>query len=199
MAMADVNVIGNETMWEDLRNNWGWILVRGIAAVIFGVLALLLPEITLTALVLLWGAYALLDGVLALIAAFRIRDRGKPFWALLVVGILGIAAGIVTFLWPGITALALLAFIAAWSLLMGIFQIVAAIRLRKSIEREWLLGLSGLLSVVFGVLMLINPGAGALAVVWVIGAYAIIFGVLLIALGFKLRSTTHHPRLASQM
>ena len=189
----------NDTMWSDLGRNWGWIVVRGIAAVIFGVLALVLPGITLAALVLLWGAYALADGILALIAAFRIRDRGKPFWALLVVGILGIAAGILTFIWPGMTAIVLLAFIAAWSLVMGIFQIIAAVRLRKSIENEWLLGLSGLLSIIFGVLMLINPGAGALAVIWVIGAYAILFGVLLIALGLKLRSRTHHPSLASQM
>jgi len=189
----------NNTMWSDLGRNWGWIVVRGIAAVIFGVLALVLPGITLAALVLLWGAYALADGIIALIAAFRIRDRGKPFWALLVVGILGIAAGILTFIWPGMTAIVLLAFIAAWSLVMGIFQIIAAVRLRKSIEKEWLLGLSGLLSIIFGVLMLINPGAGALAVIWVIGAYAILFGVLLIALGVKLRSRTHHPSLASQM
>ena len=189
----------NNTMWSDLGRNWGWIVVRGIAAVIFGVLALVLPGVTLAALVLLWGAYALADGIIALIAAFRIRDRGKPFWALLVVGILGIAAGILTFIWPGMTAIVLLAFIAAWSLVMGIFQIIAAVRLRKSIENEWLLGLSGLLSIIFGVLMLINPGAGALAVIWVIGAYAIVFGVLLIALGLKLRSRTHHSSLASQL
>ena len=189
----------SNTMWSDLGRNWGWIVVRGIAAVIFGVLALVLPGVTLAALVLLWGAYALADGIIALIAAFRIRDRGKPFWALLVVGILGIAAGILTFIWPGMTALVLLAFIAAWSLVMGIFQIIAAVRLRKSIENEWLLGLSGLLSIIFGVLMLINPGAGALAVIWVIGAYAVLFGVLLIALGIKLRSRTHHSSLASQV
>jgi len=189
----------NDTMWSDLGRNWGWIVVRGIAALIFGVLALVLPGITLAALVLLWGAYALADGIIALIAAFRIRDRGKPFWALVVVGILGVAAGILTFIWPGMTAIVLLAFIAAWSLVMGIFQIIAAVRLRKSIENEWLLGLSGLLSVIFGVLMLINPGAGALAVIWVIGAYAILFGVLLIALGLKLRSRTHHSSLASQL
>src|SRR5690348_14860834 len=101
----------NDTMWNGLSRNWGWIVVRGIAAVIFGVLAWVLPGITLAALVLLWGAYALADGIFALIAAFRIRDRGKPFWALLVVGMLGIAAGILTFLWPGMTAIALLAFI----------------------------------------------------------------------------------------
>lgn len=189
----------SDTMWNSLSRNWGWIVVRGIAALIFGVLAWALPGITLTALVLLWGAYALADGIIALIAAFRIRDRGKPFWALVVVGILGVAAGILTLIWPGMTAIALLAFIAAWSLVMGVFQIIAAVRLRKSIKNEWLLGLSGLLAVIFGVLMFINPGAGALAVVWVIGAYVIVFGVLLIALGLKVRSGTHHPSLASQM
>src|SRR4051794_4881152 len=161
--MADINVI-DEQMWQELGRNWGWIVARGIAAVIFGVLAFALPGITLAALILLWGAYALADGILAMIAAFKIRDRSKPFWALLVIGILGIVAGILTFLWPGMTAIVLLAFIAAWSLIMGVLQIVAAIRLRKAINNEWLLALSGLLSVIFGGLMLINPGAGAIAV-----------------------------------
>jgi uncharacterized membrane protein HdeD (DUF308 family) len=174
-------------MLQDLRRNWGWIVVRGVAGVIFGVLAFIWPAITLAVLVLFWGAYALADGVLALIAAFRVRDRGKPFWALLIVGVLGVAAGLLTFFWPGVTALALLAFIAAWALLMGIFQIVAAIRLRKAIQHEWLLALSGVLSVIFGALMLWNPGAGALAVIWVVASYAIVFGLLLIALGFRLK------------
>lgn len=196
--MAQETVSRDETMWNDLSHNWGWMVVRGIAAVSFGVLALLVPGITLAVLVLLWGAYAVVDGIFSLLAAFRIHDRGRPFWALLAVGILGIAAGILTFVWPNITALVLLAFIAAWALIVGVLQIVAAVRLRKSIEHEWLLGLSGALSVVFGLLMLINPGAGALAVLWMIGAYAIVFGGLLIALGFNLRSHTHHPRLASQ-
>lgn len=171
----------------DLKRNWGWIVVRGGAAVIFGVLAFLWPAMTLAVLVLLWGAYALADGVLALLAAVRVRERGKPFWALLIVGVLGIVAGILTFFWPGITALVLLAFIAAWALAMGVFQIVAAIRLRKVIENEWLLALSGVLSVIFGALMLWRPGAGALAVVWIVASYAIVFGVLLIALGFRLK------------
>lgn len=115
------------------------------------------------------------------------RDHGKPFWALLIVGVLGIIAGILTFFWPGMTTLVLLVFIAAWALAMGISQIAAAIRLRKAIQNEWLLALSGVLSVIFGVLMLWSPGAGALAVVWVIASYAIVFGVLLIALGFRLK------------
>jgi uncharacterized membrane protein HdeD (DUF308 family) len=171
-----------------LGHNWGWIVLRGVAAVLFGVLAIAWPGITLATLVIVWGAYALAEGLLTLIAAWQVRDEGRPFWSLVVVGLLGIAAGVITFLWPGITALTLLMIIAVWALIMGIFQIVAAIRLRKVIEREWLLGLSGVASVIFGVLMIISPGAGALAVLSLIAAYAIVFGVLLIVLGFRLRS-----------
>jgi uncharacterized membrane protein HdeD (DUF308 family) len=182
---------GNEVplngMLPDLQRNWGWIVVRGVAAVIFGALAFIWPAMTLAVLVLLWGAYALADGVLALLAAVRVRDRGKPFWALLIVGVLGVVAGILTFFWPGMTAFVLLAFIAAWALVMGVFQIVAAIRLRSVIENEWLLALSGVLSMIFGALMLWSPGAGAVAVVWIIASYAIAFGALLIALGVRLK------------
>ena len=177
-----------------LGRNWGWIVLRGVVAVLFGVLAIARPEITLAALVIVWGAYALADGVLALIAAWQVRDLGRPFWALVVVGLLGVAAGVVTFLWPQITALALLMIIAAWALFMGIFQVVAAIRLRKAIAGEWLLLLSGVASVIFGVLMMISPGAGAQAMLWVIGAYAIVFGVLLIVLGFRLGSHATRQR-----
>jgi uncharacterized membrane protein HdeD (DUF308 family) len=169
-------------------NQWGWIVFRGLAAIVFGVLAFAWPEPTLAALVLLWGIYALMDGVLALIAAFQMRVDDRPVWPLAIVGLLGIAAGTLTFVWPGITALMLLMFIAAWSIVMGIFQIVTAIQIRKLIDKEWLLGLSGVLSVTFGVLMFIYPQAGALAAIWVIGAYAIVFGLLLIALGLRLRS-----------
>jgi len=175
------------TMLEHLSRNWGWVVLRGVAAVLFGILAFALPGVTLAVLVIVWGAYALADGILSLIAAYRIRDQGKPFWALVIVGLLGIAAGIVTFIWPGMTALLLLMFIAAWAIVMGIFQIVAAIRLRKEIQNEWLLGLSGVLSVLFGIIMFVQPGAGALAVIWVIAAYAIVFGVLLIWLGLRLK------------
>jgi uncharacterized membrane protein HdeD (DUF308 family) len=175
------------TLLAYLGRNWGWVVLRGVAAVLFGVLAFAWPGITLAALVIIWGAYALADGVLALIAAYRVRDQGKPFWSLLIVGLLGIAAGIVTFIWPGMTALVLLMFIAAWAVVMGIFQIIAAIRLRKEIRGEWLLRLSGVLSVLFGIVMFVQPGAGALAVIWAIGSFAIVFGVLLIWLGFKLK------------
>ena len=175
------------TMLEHLGRNWSWVVLRGVAAVLFGVLAFAWPGITLAALVIVWGAYALADGILSLVAAYRVRDQGKPFWSLVIVGLLGIAAGIVTFIWPGMTALLLLLFIAAWAVVMGIFQIVAAIRLRKEIRNEWLLGLSGVLSVLFGVIMFAQPGAGALAVILVIAAYAVVFGILLIWLGLRLK------------
>ena len=177
-----------EGLLTQFARAWWLVALRGISAVIFGVLAFIWPAVTILALVVLWGAYALADGILTLIAAFRVRERNKPMWALSLIGVLGVAAGIVTFLWRGLTALALLMLIAAWAFVMGILQIVAAIRLRKEIEREWLLGLSGVLSVVFGVLMVINPGAGALAMLWIIAAYSLVFGVLLIILGFRLKS-----------
>jgi uncharacterized membrane protein HdeD (DUF308 family) len=175
------------TLVHELARNWGWIALRGAAAILFGVLAFAWPGITLVVLTLFWGAYALLDGVLALVGAFRMKDEGKPIWPLVLVGVLGIAAGILAFMWPGMTALILLIFIAAWAIVTGVLQIVAAIRIRKVIDNEWLLILSGALSVAFGALMVWSPGAGALAVVWVIAAYAIFFGILLVALGFRLR------------
>lgn len=184
------------TMIGQLAQSWGWIVLRGVAAILFGVLSFAWPGLTLTALVIVWGAYALADGLLALVAAFKIKDSGKPMWSLVVVGLLGLAAGLVTFIRPGMTALVLLAFIAGWALATGIFQVATAIRLRKWIENEWLMIVSGLLSIGFGVIMLMRPGAGALAVVWIIGWYATLFGVLLVMLGFRLRglaSNLHKP------
>jgi uncharacterized membrane protein HdeD (DUF308 family) len=168
-------------MLEHLSRNWGWVVLRGVAGVLFGVLAFVWPGLTLAVLVIVWGAYALADGALALISAWRVRDQGKPFWAMAIVGLLGIAAGIVAFIWPGITALVLLLFIAAWAVVMGVFQ------MRKEIQNEWLLALSGVLSVLFGIVMFVHPGAGAVALIWVIAAYAIVFGALLIWLGLRLK------------
>lgn len=172
---------------DQIGRHWGWVALRGAVATLFGLMALLMPAITLSALVLVWGAFALVDGVLALVAGVRIRDNGKPLWALIVVGLLGIAAGIVTFVYPGLTALVLLYIIAIWALVSGVFQIVAAIRFRKDIRNEWLLGLSGLVSILFGGMMIMQPGAGALALVWVIGLYAVFFGILLLVFSFRLK------------
>ncbi len=170
-----------------LSGNWWLILIRGIAALVFGLLALFWPGITLVTLVLFYGAFALVDGVFALGAAFVGRVSATPRWWLAIVGLLGIAAGLLTFAWPGITALVLLFFIAGWSIAIGAFQIVGALRLRKEIDNEWLLILSGALSVLFGLALFFWPGAGALALVWLIALYAIVFGVLIIAFAFRLR------------
>lgn len=182
------------TLIEAASRNWWLIALRGVIAVLFGILAWIWPGITLLALVVLWGVYSFADGVLSLVTAFRWRDSGRPLWALILVGLAGIAAGILAFLWPQITALVLLMFIAAWAIVIGIFQIVTAVRIRKEIDNEWLLGLSGAISVIFGVLMVASPGAGAIAVVWLIGVYAVFFGVLLIGLSLKLKSLM--PRTA---
>ena len=183
---------------EQLGHQWGWVVFRGVAAIVFGVLAFGMPGLTLKLLTLMWGAYALVDGVLALVGAWRVRDDGKRVWPLVLVGLLGIVAGVLTFLWPGLTAVGLLMLIAAWALVVGVLQIVAAIRLRKEIDNEWWLGLSGLLSVVFGVLMIASPGAGAIAVVWTLAAYAIVFGVTLVLLGFRLRASSRRATGSSQ-
>jgi uncharacterized membrane protein HdeD (DUF308 family) len=175
-------------MLETLTRHWWILAVRGAVAVLFGLLALIWPGITVLALVLLFGAYALVDGVLALYAALANRPeaRGRRGW-LAVEGVAGVLAAIVAVVWPGITALALLYIIAAWALVTGAFEIAAAIRLRREIQGEWLLALSGALSIVFGLLAFIYPSAGALAVVWLIATYAIVFGVVLLVLGFRLR------------
>lgn len=175
-------------MVTTLARNWWALALRGLCAILFGILAFIWPGITLGALVLLFGAYALLDGILSIVAAiFKREGSGTPGWALVLVGILGIVAGILAFVWPGITALILLYLIAFWAIVSGIFEIIAAIKLRKEIEGEWWLVLSGILAVVFGLLLIARPGAGAIAVVWLIGGYALLFGIFLVALAFKLK------------
>ena len=169
-------------------SSWWALVLRGLAAIAFGVLAFVWPQITLTALVFLWGAYALVDGAFAIAAGVKSHGDNKRWWVLLLEGILGVAAGLVAFLVPGITALALLILIAAWAMVTGAFEIAAAIQLRKHIKGEWLLALAGVASVLFALALLFNPAAGALALVWLIGAYSIVFGVLLIVLGVRLHS-----------
>jgi uncharacterized membrane protein HdeD (DUF308 family) len=181
--------------------NWWALVLRGLAALIFGLLAFMWPGITLTALVFLFGAYALVDGAFAIVAGIRAPREYKRWWLLLIEGSLSIVAGVLAFVVPGITALFLLGLIAGWAILTGVIEIAAAIQLRKQITGEWLMALSGIASVLFGALLLFNPAAGALAVVWIIGGYAIAFGIMLIALGIRLRSverTTHgmSPRMA---
>jgi len=171
-----------------LSRNWWALALRGLAAIVFGVLAFVWPGITLWALVLLFGAYMLVDGIFAIVAAVRAAGREARWWLLLVEGVLGVLAGFVAFLLPGITALALLYLVAAWAIFTGILQIVGAVRLRREIEGEWALILGGVLSVIFGVLLAVLPGPGILALVWLIGAYAVVSGMLLIVLAFRVRN-----------
>src|ERR1700742_4231352 len=152
-----------------LAKYWWLILLRGIAAIVFGILAFIWPGITLLTLILFYGAFALADGVLALAHAIMGGNVGSRWW-LALVGVAGIAAGLVTFFMPGVTALVLLIFIACWAIALGIFQIIGAIRLRKEIDNEWLIGLSGALSVLFGIVLLAAPGAGVLGLIWVIAS-----------------------------
>jgi uncharacterized membrane protein HdeD (DUF308 family) len=192
----------------DLLTRYWWLLVvRGVVGILFGVLALIWPEATLAALVLLFGAYAIVDGVATLYAAITGRGTGDRAFGrdrasgghrawLAVEGLLGIGAGLVAFLWPGITALVLLWVIAFWAVLTGAMEIATAIRLRRELEHEWLLGLAGVASVVFGLLLILLPGTGALALIWLIGTYALLFGVILIVLGLRLRGAGHHPATA---
>ena len=177
-------------MVHALAKNWWLLLLRGIAAIVFGLLAFAWPGLTLLTLILFYGAFALVDGVLAIIAAIT-GGAPAPRWWLAIVGLLGIAAGLLTFLMPGLTAVVLLLFIAGWAIATGVFQIIGAIKLRKEIDNEWLLILCGVISVLFGVSMMLAPGAGALALVWVIGAYSVVTGALFVALAFRLRKHTH--------
>lgn len=174
-------------MLISLARNWWVLLVRGLAAILFGFLAIAWPGRTLYVLVVMFGAFALVDGVFGIIAALLGRTGGIPWWALLVEGLLSLGIGIATFTWPGGAELVLLYMIAFWSMATGVFEIVAAIRLRQVIEGELLLGIGGVLSIVFGILLLGYPADGALAVVWLIGIYAILFGGMLVALSARLR------------
>lgn len=179
-----------------LLPRWWMLVVRGIAAILFGAIALTLPQLSLFALVTLWGAYAIVDGLFAVMLA-AVRGRAGSSWGWwLFEGLVGIGAGVATFAWPAMTALVLLSVIAVWAVLTGIAEISVAIYLRREIRGEWLLATSGALSIAFGVLLFARPAAGALAVVGVIGAYAIVFGTLLIGLGVQLyRWRRHEPSL----
>ncbi|GIF00828.1 HdeD family acid-resistance protein [Paractinoplanes rishiriensis] len=187
-------------MLETLSRHWWAVALRGVAAILFGVLALVWPGITVFALVIVFGAYALADGVFTLAAAFGNRDgdrrRGNRAW-LFARGIAGILAGIIAFAWPGITALALLWVIALWAMVTGVLDIVAAFQLRKEMRREWLLALSGALSVLFGVLLVVWPAAGVLALIALIGVAAIAFGITLLMLGLRLRRERRHDPAAT--
>src|SRR6266850_3802387 len=176
------------TVVHTLKLNWWLLALRGLVAVVFGVLALMWPGATLLTLVWLFGAFALMNGILSLILAAKTPKGYPKVGSLILGGLLGILAGLLTFVMPSITALGLLILIAAWAILTGIMELVAAVRLRKIISNEWLLVLAGIASVIFGVILLIQPAAGALVLIWWIGAWALLFGILLMILAFRMRN-----------
>jgi uncharacterized membrane protein HdeD (DUF308 family) len=171
-----------------LARKWWVLLINGIGAILFGLMAFAWPGITLLTLVILYGIYCIVDGVTALMEASARDKEGKGWGRMLFVGIVSIAVGIGAFIWPGITTAALLVIIAIWAIVRGVLEIIAAIELRKVIHNEWLLIVAGVMSILFGAALLARPAAGALAMVWLIGAFAIAHGLLRIALAFKLRS-----------
>lgn len=177
-------------MLHSLAENWWLFLLRGLGAILFGLLTFVWPGVTLVTLVLLYGAFALADGVAAIVTAIR----GGPLtsrWWLAIMGGIGVAAGILTFYWPGVTALVLLVFIAVWAIATGITQIIGGIRLRKELDSEWIPIVTGVLSVLFGLLLLARPAAGALAMIFAIGIYAIAQGILNVAFSLRLRRHAH--------
>ena len=164
------------------------LIVRGVVGLVIGVIAFAWPGVTIAALVVIFGFYAFIDGVTTLILGLtKTRTHGRSS-AMAVQGIVGIAAGALTFLWPSVTAFALVIFIGAWAIVTGIFELVAAIRLRKVIRGEWMLALSGIMSVIFGVLVFAFPGAGVVGIAWILGAYSAAGGIILIMLGVRLRT-----------
>ncbi len=169
-----------------LHRSWWLLLLRGVAAVAFGVLTFIWPQISLLTLIMVYGIYAFVDGVLALVAA--IRGGGMvPRWWLALAGVVSILTAIVVFAWPDLTALILVYMIGFWSILRGALEIIGAIRLRNEISNEWSLGAAGLLSVIFGLILVFMPGAGAIGLLWLIATWAVLFGLLLIWVAFRLK------------
>jgi uncharacterized membrane protein HdeD (DUF308 family) len=170
-----------------LSQKWWVLLLRGILSILFGVMAYAWPGLTLATLVMLFAAFVLVDGVFDVIHAFSGREENEHWWLLLIEGLLGIALGVLTWINPGVTTLVLLLFIAFWAVMTGILRIIMAIRLRKEIEGEWWLVLAGALSILFGVIVIARPGAGALGMVWLIATWAILVGIILVILSLKSR------------
>ncbi len=184
-------------MLHVIARNWWALLIRGIAAVIFGILAFVWPVATIVAIGILFGAYAFVDGIFAIVTAVRAAETHERWWPFVFEGFIGLGVAAITFYDIRYTLFALYYVIAAWAFLTGIFEIVAAIQLRKAIANEFWLILGGIASIVFGCLLLWRPLAGALALIWIIGAYAIVFGLMMIALSLRLRSHAQPPATAT--
>jgi uncharacterized membrane protein HdeD (DUF308 family) len=174
-----------------VTRKWWVLLLRGICMVIVGLLAIAWPEITLLTLVILYGIHALIDGIGSIALGFSGEAKGAAWWEMILVGVLGIGAGIIALVWPGLTLFVLLVIIASWAIARGVFEIIAAIRLRKVIDDEWALILGGVLSIAFGLLILLRPDAGALAIALLIGSFMMVQGFFAILLALRLRGVYH--------
>lgn len=174
-------------MLRNLASHWWVLLLRGLASILFAVVAFLQPELAFGALVLFIGILFLADGAITTFLGLRMRGEDDDWWMVMLEGLLGLGLGVATFVWPEFTANLLVLFVALWCLVTGVFEIAAAIKLRKEIDHEWLMGTAGAISIALGVLMLINPTAGAISITWWIGVYAMMFGVLWFGLGWRLR------------
>jgi len=184
----------------NLTKNWWLLVLRGVAAILFGVAAFVWPGLTLLVLITLFAIYAIIDGVIAVITGLSHTHDSPRWWVFLIEGLVGIGIGVVALVWPGVTTLVILAMIAAWAILTGVLEIVAAVRLRREITNEWLLALGGFLSVGIGILLIAQPVAGTVVIIWIIGAYELVAGVVWIALGFRVKNheiTARSPELFS--
>jgi uncharacterized membrane protein HdeD (DUF308 family) len=180
-------------MAADLARNWWLLALRGVLGILFSIGAFVWPGATLAALVIVFGAYVFVDGIFAVVAGIGMRRQLSLWWLIVLEGAAGIVLGLLTFRSPDTTALVLLTLIAAWSIVSGIFEIATAVQLRKVIANEWLMILSGILSIIFGILLIAQPNSGAIAIVWLLGGYALLFGILTLMFAFRLRGMRDTP------
>ena len=175
-------------MTKSLSQNWWLMVLRGVLAILFGVSAILWPGITWLTLILLFGVYTIVDGSIAIWTGLSRTKESSRWWTFVLEGLLGIGAGVVALIRPDLATLVLLYMIAFWAVFTGILEILAAIRLRNEITNEWFLALGGVLSIGVGILLFLQPAAGGLAIIWIIAGYALVFGILLVILGIRLRN-----------
>ncbi|WP_109697325.1 HdeD family acid-resistance protein [Chitinophaga deserti] len=188
-------------MIHELSKYWGLVVFRGVMAIVFAILAFLWPALTLSVLVIFLGAYFLVDGIFSIIHGFQIMKKDESWWTFLLIGLMGIIAGGIMLFMPGVTAVFLVTLVAIWAVVTGLLEIIVAIRLRKEITGEWMLILAGILSVVFGILIFMQPLAGVVVLAWYLGFYALLLGIFLLSVGFRLRKVHksfegHHQKHA---
>jgi uncharacterized membrane protein HdeD (DUF308 family) len=186
-------------MHPEIVRAWSVLLIRVICNVLFAFVAFLRPGLTLVALVLLWGVYAVVDGATSLTTGIAARRGGDHHWSLVLSGAIGLVAGLAACVWPGVTLLVLVAIMSAWAILRGALEIAAAVRLRHILPRAWLLAGSGAASMAFGVLLLMRPAVGLVTLVYLVGAAALVFGIFSIALALHLRTVSHDHRTTSRL